>query len=75
MGDDLVAEQVEVDPAVGTAPLGAAEHAAIKGSGGAKIVDGKGEVEWAQRHAPLLERLHVRAKRRLRPLAAAAIRA
>ena len=45
MGDDLVAEKVEIDPLIRVAALGAAERAAIEGAGGLEIVDGKGEVE------------------------------
>ena len=53
MGDDLVAEEIEIDPAVGAASFPAAEHAAVEGARGGKIVDREGEVERAERgHVP-----------------------
>ena len=45
MGDDLMAEEIEVDPVIGMAPLRTAERAAVKGAGRVEIVDRKGEVE------------------------------
>ncbi len=53
MGDDLMPEQVEINPLRGTAPLRTAQYATVKGACGGKIVNGKGEVEWAD-HAKLL---------------------
>jgi hypothetical protein len=47
MGDDLVAVQVEVDPAVAAAALRAAEQPAVEGAGGGQIVDGEGEMKGA----------------------------
>jgi hypothetical protein len=41
MRHDLVAEQVEVDPMIGRAPLGAAKHAAVKGSRRRQVMDRK----------------------------------
>ena len=49
MGDDLVAEEIEVDPFVRAAPLRAAEQPAVKGARGVEIVDREGEVEGRQR--------------------------
>ena len=48
MGDDLVAEEIEVDPFVRASPLRAAEQAAVEGARGLEIVDRKGEVEGRQ---------------------------
>ena len=42
---DLVAEEVEVDPGVGAAAFGAAEHAAIEAAGFVEVADVEGEVE------------------------------
>ena len=49
MGDDLMAEKVEIDPLVRTSPLRAAEQAAIECAGLGKVVDGKGEVKRGER--------------------------
>ena len=48
VGDDLVAEEVEVDPVVGAAALRAAQDGAVKVAGGGEIVDGEGDVEGAE---------------------------
>jgi hypothetical protein len=48
VGDDLVAEEVEVDPVIGAAAFGTAENLAIKEAGGGEIVDGKGDVKGAE---------------------------
>src|SRR2546427_3361719 len=45
VGRDLVAEEVEVDPAVGTAALAAAQDLAVESSGAREVADEKGEVE------------------------------
>ncbi len=45
MGDDLVAEEVEVDPVVGASAFRAAEQAAVESARGLEVVDGEGEVE------------------------------
>jgi hypothetical protein len=42
---DLVAEEVEVDPAVGAAALAAAEHAAVERARGLQIVHVVGQME------------------------------
>ena len=47
MGDDLVAEEIEVHPILGAPPLGTAEQPAVKGARGGKIVDREGEMEGA----------------------------
>ena len=55
MGDDLVAEEIEVDPVGGAAPLRAAEQPAVEGARGVEIVDREGEVEGRQAgHAGIL---------------------
>ena len=48
MGDDLMAEEVEVDPVVGAAALRAAQDGAVKVACGGEIVNGEGDVEGAQ---------------------------
>ena len=48
MGDDLVAEEIEVDPFIRAAAFGAAEQAAVEVARGGEIVDRKGEVEGRQ---------------------------
>ncbi len=47
MRDDLVSEQVEVDPMIGAAPLGAAEQLTIEVTSRGEVVDREGEVEGA----------------------------
>jgi hypothetical protein len=54
MGDDLMAEKVEVDPLVGTAPLRTTEQFAIESPCRGKIVDREGQVEWRKAHVPPL---------------------
>ena len=52
MGDDLMAEQVEVDPPIAAAPLATAQHFTVEVPRGLKIVDWKGQMkgrELAQR--------------------------
>ena len=43
--DDLVPEQIEVDPLVGTAALRAAEHRAVELPRGGEIVDREGDMK------------------------------
>ena len=50
VSDDLVAEQVEVDPVLGAASLTASEQLAVEATRGGEVVDGKGEVEGWQCH-------------------------
>lgn len=45
MRDDLVPEQVEVDPLSGASPFGTAQYTAIKGARRRQIVNGKGQVK------------------------------
>ena len=45
MGDDLMAEEVEIDPLVRGSALLATQQFAVKRARFAKIVHGKGEVE------------------------------
>ena len=51
MGDDLVAVKIEIHPFRRTAPLGAAEQAAIESAGGRKVVHREGEMEGGEGHA------------------------
>ena len=53
MRDDLMPEEVEIDPVIRTAPLFAAQQPAVKGARGSKIMDGESEVEGAS-HAAIL---------------------
>ena len=66
MGDDLVAEEIEIDPAFGMAPLRAAEHAAVESAGRLQIVDREGEVEGRQ-HA-VMRRFLVAPERKARAM-------
>ena len=50
MSDDLVSEQVEVDPLCGTATFRTAKCSAIESAGSIKIVDRKGNMKRGQRH-------------------------
>jgi len=43
--DDLMPVQIEVDPMLGTATLGAAQQISIESAGGRDIVDGESEVK------------------------------
>ena len=54
MGHDLVAEEVEIDPVLAAASLGASEQPAVERAGGFEVVDGEGEVEWIG-HAAVYE--------------------
>ena len=54
MRDDLMSPQVEIDPLIRTAPFGATEQPAIKSARGSKIMDGKGKMEWLERHRACL---------------------
>jgi len=48
VGDDLMAEEIEVDPLGGAAALRAAKSLAVEGAGGGEVVDGEGDVEWSE---------------------------
>jgi hypothetical protein len=48
VGDDLVAEEVEVDPVFGAPAFGKTQNGAVEVPSGREIVDGKGEVKGAQ---------------------------
>lgn len=48
VGDHLMAEKVEIDPAFGLAPDGATEPPDIEIAGLVNIADGKCEMEWGQ---------------------------
>ena len=54
MGDDLMAEQVEIDPMVGAAPFGAAEQPSVEAARGTEVVDRKGKMERRQAHSACL---------------------
>mgnify|MGYP003643165613 CR=1 FL=1 len=51
----LVAVKIEIHPFGRTAPLGAAEQAAIEGAGGGKVVHREGEVEGGEKHGRALD--------------------
>jgi hypothetical protein len=48
MCDDLVTEQVEIDPVAAAAPFGTPEYLTIKMAGFAQVIDGKGNVKGCQ---------------------------
>jgi len=50
VGDDLVAEEVEVDPLVGAAAFGTAEDGAVEVAGAGEVVDREGDVKWGEGH-------------------------
>jgi hypothetical protein len=45
MGDDLVAEEIEIDPVFGASAFAAIEEIAVESAGGGEVVDGKSEME------------------------------
>ncbi len=45
MGDDLVPEEVEIDPFVTGSTFRTTEHTAVKGARPVQVVNGKGQVE------------------------------
>jgi len=46
VGHDLVAVEIEVDPVVGAAALGAAEELPVEAARRGQVMYGKSEVEW-----------------------------
>jgi hypothetical protein len=50
VGDDLVAEEIEVDPLGGAAAFGTAQSCSVEGAGGFEVVDGKGNVKGSEGH-------------------------
>ena len=59
--DDLVAEEIEVDPLGGAAALGTVQYGAVEGAGGFEVVDGKGDVKRGEGwHESLLESMIAR---------------
>ena len=50
MSDDLVAEEIEIDPMLSASTFAAAEQFAVKVAGGGKVVDRKGKVERRHGH-------------------------
>jgi len=55
MRDDLMAEEIEVDPLRGAASFRAAEDGSVEGAGCIEVVDGEGDVKWGQAHWGLLD--------------------
>ena len=51
VGDDLVAEEIEVDPPLVAATFGTSQDPAIEGAGGLEVVHGKGEMKWRGVHS------------------------
>ncbi len=45
MSDDLVPEEVEIDPFVAGSTFRTTEHTAVKGARPVQVVNGKGQVE------------------------------
>ena len=54
VGDDLVAEEVEVDPDVGAAAFRAAEDDSVEVARGGEVVDRKGYVEGTESHGEMI---------------------
>ena len=54
MGDNLVAEEVKVDPSLGAAAFGTAEGAAIEAARGVQVVDRESDVERGEHHLTIL---------------------
>jgi hypothetical protein len=52
--DDLVAEEIEVDPLWGTATLRAAQCRSVEETRGVEVVNGKGDMKRSERHGVLL---------------------
>ncbi|GGO99693.1 hypothetical protein GCM10011329_33760 [Stakelama pacifica] len=53
MRDDLMPEQIEIDPAIGAAPFGTAEHLPIEMPRGIEVVYREGEMKGSDScHAP-----------------------
>ena len=48
VGDDLMAEKVEIDPVGTGTPLGTAQHVTVKGARGGKVVNREGDMKWRQ---------------------------
>ena len=54
MRDDLVAEEIEIDPMGGAAAFRAAEGGSVEVAGGVEVVNRDGDVEWGKAHCGLL---------------------
>lgn len=54
MRDDLVAEEIEVDPLRGAAALATTQRRAIEAASGVKVIDGEGYMKWSEGHGVLL---------------------
>ena len=52
--DDLVAEEIEVDPLRGAAALGTAQGGSVEGASGVEVVNRKGDVKRREGHGGLL---------------------
>ena len=48
MGDDLVPEEIEIDPFGSRSTLRTAEQIAVKGARLVEVVNGKGQVKWGE---------------------------
>ena len=63
MSDDLVSEEIEVDPVFGAPALRQTENGAVEVASGLEIVDGKGDMEGSQSgHEEMLARPAVRSE-------------
>ncbi len=58
MGDDLVAEKVEIDPVLGASALRTAHHLAIEAARRIQVVHREGDVEGPDAHDGLRLRAH-----------------
>ena len=56
--DDLMSEEIEVDPMLRAAPLGAPENGAVEVARSLDVVHGKGDVKRAQLHASIIPVSH-----------------
>lgn len=56
MRDDLVPEEVEVDPVVGAAAFRAAEEIAVEVPSGSKVIDGEGDMKGGETHTTMIRR-------------------
>jgi hypothetical protein len=54
MGDNLMAVEIEIDPAAGAATFAAAEKVTVEAPRGGKIVDRKGKVKRRKGHRQML---------------------
>jgi hypothetical protein len=50
MRDDLMSEEIEIDPVIGAPTFGASKEFAVKAARCTKVVNWECEVEWRQAH-------------------------